>query len=380
MKIHQSKYIPEMILAFYFSMFSILRPYTVGHQDQSKIILTIMVFSLMMIYFMDNAFFHRGFRLKLLLIIILLPVTFFLFDFLIRYNSKIGDDLYLYLLYGIIPIVFFVQINDYEKFLRYVSIIAFVVGVIYLIDPFNGYKWSGDYMYLGYNVMLPALAGALILLHKYKKRIVFPFIIAIVLEIVIYTNKGAALTAITVLTVLYILFSDHSSGVIKRILVITFILIIALVFKEKLFLMLISLANKLGVSSYSLQSAQMLLRQNNFFDSRTEIWNVALGYIKNNALFGYGIGYFQASTGGYVHNLFLDIALSSGIIVLFLFVFVLIYSIKKIIFMKDIQKRQLLIFLMLLWLVPLQISLTLWSVMPFWLFWAVLIKKEYIYG
>lgn len=380
MKIHQSKYIPEMILAFYFSMFSILRPYTVAHPDQSKISLTIIVLGLMMIYLMDNAFFHRKFRLELLLKIILLPLTFFLFDFLIRYNSKIGEDLYLYLLYGIIPIIFFVQINDYEKLLKYVSIIAFAVGVLYLIDPFNGYRWSGDYMYLGYNVMLPALSGALILLYKYKKRFVFPFIIAIILEIFIYTNKGAALTAITVLAILYILFSNRSDAVLKRILMILFILIIALIFREKLFLLMLSLANKLGVSSYSLQSAKMLLRQNNFFDSRTEIWNVALEYIEKNVLFGCGIGYFQASTGGYVHNLFLDIALSSGVIVLILFVFMLIYSIKKIIFMKDIQKRQIIIFFMLLWLVPLQMSLTLWSVMPFWLFWAAVIKKEYVYG
>lgn len=380
MKIHQSKYIPEMILAFYFSMFSVLRPYTVAHPDQSKISLTIIVLGLMMIYLMDNAFFHRKFRLELLLKIILLPLTFFLFDFLIRYNSKIGEDLYLYLLYGIIPIIFFVQINDYEKLLKYVSIIAFAVGVLYLIDPFNGYRWSGDYMYLGYNVMLPALSGALILLYKYKKRFVFPFIIAIVLEIFIYTNKGAALTAITVLAILYILFSNRSDAVLKRILMILFILIIALIFREKLFLLMLSLANKLGVSSYSLQSAKMLLRQNNFFDSRTEIWNVALEYIEKNVLFGYGIGYFQASTGGYVHNLFLDIALSSGVIVLILFVFMLICSIKKIIFMKDIQKRQIIIFFMLLWLVPLQMSLTLWSVMPFWLFWAAVIKKEYVYG
>ena len=376
MKILRSKYIPEMSLAFYFSMFSLLRPYIVYHQKQSKVILSVAIFGLMMIYFTDNIIFRKGFRIKLFLKIIFIPVAFFLFNFLFRYNSKIGANLYLYLLYGIIPAIFLVQINNYERLLRYISIIALTVGILYLLDPFNSYKWSGDYMYLGYNVMLPAFAGALVLLYKYKSKIIFPLIIVIALEIIIYTNKGAILTAVLVMITLYIIFTNDSNTIIKQILTIIFFFIFTLIFKGKILSLLITIVNKLGVNSYSIQSTKMLIKQNTFFNSRTEIWNTALGYIKKNFLFGSGIGYFQASTGGYVHNLFLDIALSSGVIVLFLFIFVLICSIKKIIYMKNIQKRHLLIFLMLLWLFPLQISLTLWSVMPFWIFWAVLIKKE----
>lgn len=376
MKLHYSKNVPEIVLAFYFSMFSILKPFTISHINYSKLILAIVVWACIMIYFMDNIFLKKGFRLYQFVISTFIPILFLAFDFIIRNNSRLGDNMYFYLLYGVIPILFSVQVNDYEKLLKYISIISFIVGIIYLIDPFNGYKWSGDYMYLGYNVMLPAFAGGVILLYKYNKKIVIPFIFIISLEIAIYTNKGATLAAAVIFFVLYIVLANKSRDTFKRLILVMILTGIVFILREQIFNFLINISGKLGVSSYSLQSAKMLLSENSFFDSRTDIWHDAIRLIKESIFWGYGIGYFQATTGGYVHNLFLDILLSSGIVVFTIFVGVFVFAIKKIIHMKNVDKSQLLIFLILLWFIPLQISLNLWAVMPFWLFWAILFRRE----
>ena len=125
-------------------------------------------------------------------------------------------------------------------------------------------------------------------------------------------------------------------------------------------------------------------RSNNVYYVRTDLWQDAIQLFLNKPILGNGIGYFESNFNGYTHNFFLDIAVSSGIIGLIMIITALIYSIKKIIKTKEEYKRYFLIILFVISFIPMMFSLTYWTVMTFWLYFAIIFcskeENKYVDG
>ncbi len=132
----------------------------------------------------------------------------------------------------------------------------------------------------------------------------------------------------------------------------------------------ISIAELFVKDTYSINTFKILLNDSSIITSvRTNIWDDALQVIRAHP-FGTGVGFFETYYHGYTHNVELDIAVMFGLAGFFVFVALLIWAIKKLILLKYRNKKIFLLGCLICSMVPLQISLTIWNVLLFWVFWG----------
>ena len=87
-----------------------------------------------------------------------------------RPNNLLGQYYYNFIIYGIIPLVMLLEVEDFEQVLYWWSFWAIIVGIMYIADPFLGYQWMGGYMPYGFEAMLPAFSGTCVIFFHYKKK------------------------------------------------------------------------------------------------------------------------------------------------------------------------------------------------------------------
>ena len=382
--VNQQTLNPELLLTLYIFSFSILKPLTVTFRSVSTLILlsSTAAIVLAMLWFHRDKF-SMPKILKLLALVMTIG-TLFALDYLFRYNVVLPEYAYHFCIYAVVPLFLMSFVTDYGKVLGYWCRFAVAIGILFLADPVLKYPWSGGYMPFGFNHMLPAFFGAAMLVFYERKRWPIVLLLAFFVELLIYANKGATLTAAAFLVVLYILFGLGRTTVVgmdqvrKRTKVILAAALIVLVLFMPAVNILGMILDYFGISSYALNSIRYggLERIVNL---RTDIWVDVWQKFLENPLLGTGIGTYQAAAKVYAHNVFLEVMNASGLIALAFFIgelgssiHMMLDSIKK----KGIDERNM-FFLMyfVLWFFPMLISLTLWSYMPFWIYWGL-----YLYG
>ena len=364
--------IAEFVAAFYISFFVLFRPVSVVYSYRWSLILGLSLIILFLLTVMSTNFKLNVTLVKKLFILFVVVSIQFLLDSLFRNNEYIIDNFTGFILQGLIVGFFLTNISDYNALLKNWTLFATLSGIIYIPDPFRNYMISEGYMNFG-SAILPAFAACVVSFFYYKKKLVAPLAVVFLLEIAIYANKGALVSAIALVIFFIVLNSDNNKERNKKLLFIIFLAGIALFFLSNILSLLVSIANKLGVASYSLTDLGQILNPNTKLSSysvRNAIWGNVIQELKNSPIFGLGIGGFEAKYGNYAHNFFLDILISHGIIIGFCVFVVIIKMIKNTMCMVRIN-RDLFVFsfiMLLLWIFPSFFSFTYWKMNSFWIF------------
>ncbi len=371
----------EILLALYMTIFSLIKPILINMPESSTLILAIVTGGIIGLELVLEWIYTKKINVCIkYMFFIIIVYLWLLCEMLFRNNSAIGEIIYKFSIYGAIPILLCSKVKNYKDLLWIYSIFSIVNGVIYFFDPLNSYKVSGDYMVFGFCQMLPAYAGAIILFFIFKKKYGIILAIVFLVQMFLYANKGATICALTLLMASYVLFNRNKKMLLRRALIIIFFLCIILFNLEKIGEWLIELIRNLNLQTYSLRTFLNMLESNGdkVYHARTDIWKNAIQLFDEKTIIGNGVGYFESTFNVYTHNFFLDIAVSSGIIGIIIMLTVLIVSIKKVIKIQDDYKKYFLIIMFIISFVPMMFSLTYWSVMSFWIYFAIVFcsKKE----
>lgn len=366
MKIKNISYV-ELTAAFYINSFVILRPVLTKYSYISKLILTIEVGILMMIYLYNSKFrIDRNNTIKMFICTFFVSF-WFVMDFIFRRNTFTWEYYYYFLIYGFLSAIFFINVKDYDKLLKYWTLLAIVGGCLVLADPFNKYAISGGYMDFG-TAMLPAFAAGVIAYDYYKFKVILPLLIVFLLEIILYANKGATFSAFGIILFLVIYMTKDSKKRINRIVFVLIFAAISLVFYSSILKTLSKLSDYFGVSSYSLSGVNSSDVRLHSYYIRNDIWNNVGTELKKNLFIGLGIGGFEVIYSNYAHNFFLDILITHGIFIGTGFFLIIAVFIKNTIKCKYKEKFIFSLVILLLWILPMMFSFTYWKVHNFWIF------------
>lgn len=372
--------ISEFLLVLYCFSFSFLKPLTVTLKSYSTLILLASALAIIAVYVFCNL--NRLSQANFLRFVIFLLLLFiFLGAQLVFWNnSMLFSCIYNFCIYGLIPVFLLINVRNYTKLLKYWCYTAFVAGIIFLPDPFLNYQWSGGYMPLGFNHLLPAFGACIVLWLYYNKKWSAFAAVILFAEMFLYANKGAALTAIVYAVLFYLFAKKEKTG--KKVIFAASVMIITVmvvyIFRFQIFDLIYELAQEMGVNSYALKTFRELLYTSGdrIYSQRIDIWAQCLQEFAKKPVFGMGIGGFQAQYGYYPHNVFLEILVSFGIFGLSFFIVAIAVGIKRIKKTTDSDKKTFLLMMLILWLLPMQISLSLWNYAMFWVYWGSFIYPD----
>lgn len=363
----------EILLPLYLVIFSLLKPLLINNSSNSTFILAIVTVIIVGAWFICELIYKKRLLISYkYLLFILFIYLLLVIEMLLRPNRMIGDTLYKFTIYGVIPILLCSKVTNYKNLLWYYAIFTIINGIIYFFDPLNNYKISGDYMEFGFSKMLPAFAGSIILFNIFKKKYGIMLVALFFIQMFLYANKGATICAICIFVISYIFFNKEKEIILKRLFIIIFLLLIILLNLETIANMLVQIIQSINMETYSLTTFLDMLQDNgkNVYHARTDIWQKAIYLFKEKPILGYGVGYFESNFNGYTHNFFLDIAVSNGLLGVIIVVATLIFSIKRVVKLQDNYKRYFLIIMFVISFIPMMFSLTYWTVMTFWLYCA----------
>lgn len=375
MKIKRDLLSNEFLFAIVFFLTAILKPLTIAVSNSTQLLLFFYFLMFFAILLKNKFILNFSGKLNVILSILVL-ILCFIFDFSFRKNSMTLSLFYDFFRCGIIPFIFLTFVRDYKKLLFYWGIVSICVGVMYCLEPINNYQLTGNYMQFGYGEMLPAYLGSIILTYFFQKKWTIPLAMLFFLELCIFANKGAILAA--VLSFITIIFLTKNKVDFKLYFFIALIAFLIIIFNKNILGMLYVIAKKLNFNSYSLNTLAMMLNGNteSILNLRFDIWNDVTALSQGHFIEGRGIGYYMSIYQTYPHNVFLDILIHNGIFFVLLFCYILSKSMVKIKRMKNEYKRNFIICMLLLWLIPMNISLTLWQYMPFWIYFWIVYSRD----
>ena len=360
------KDINNYLFPIYYWGFTFLNPIVSKAGEYSTLIL--LIFALMMF----SLWFLVILRKKAVNISVFIGFGFLLIlalDMLIRSNSKSFDYIYKYIYAGFLVILFVSIINDSTKTLKVFSVLSVCAFLLFFYDPFLDYKFLGDYMGYGFNLVLPAFIGIFILCHYYKKWWLLPLEIFCLALILIYANRSAFLTAI-IFILLYYLTMHKKRKIILGFLVFTTLTLFLLL--EHIILFVMEIFVKLDLNTYAIQQFIKFIQfrdTESFFSGRFDIWQNAWNMFLSKPILGHGAGYFHAVHGTYPHNIVLDILVTYGIIGIIaigLLIFMSFYKLAK----NNGQNKLLGLLFLSLWFPKLVFSVYFIVDEGFWAFIA----------
>lgn len=365
----------ELVFSIAFFITAILKPLTVivAH---STLLLSLSYLLLYCIVLFRNSFRLNFSGKKSGLVIIVLICVGFTFDILVRNNSMTASLFYDFFRCGIIPFFFFLYVKDYNKLLFTWAVIAMFVGLMYCIEPLNGYHLTGNYMQFGYGEMLPALMGTLILIYFFEKKWAICVLVFFFAELCLFANKGAILTAFVSLIVVASLASGKINFKIYCFVGAVVLLLVA--FSKDILGFFYDIARMLDFNSYSLNTISMMIngKSESIFNLRFDIWKDVMELLTGHWFNGRGNGYYMSIRQTYPHNVILDILLHGGLLCAVPACIGFVKSLFKIKRVLNTDKRNYIICMLLLWFIPMNMSLTLWQYTPFWMYFFVVFSRN----
>ena len=301
--------------------------------------------------------------------IFLSVITFiFIINLLIFPQQKIIIFLYINFLLKCYPLYFICskKINK-EYFINFGYKIAIVSNISIILEKIILGKAS--YMGLGYR-LVPVILIYILFYLKHKKFFMLLLILINSFYLTIYGNRGASLSLIIFIILLYFIFYKKTLNKIVHLISIYNIILIIFVFKDKIKDILINfsyfLLKDLEINSYFLRKLILLLNKGLVSSSsgRDIIYTNAIELGNRNMLFGNGIGSFRYIYETYPHNIFLEFYVQFGIFG----VIVLSYFLIKVFYflLKDYENKEVLLFLVILSFPRLILSSSFWERPEFW--------------
>lgn len=366
----------EFLFVLYFCSFSFLKPITTVAGGLSTLILLATTGVILMTAFIHNGIIFNANLLRFSLfavgMLLLLATNMIFFN-----NSTLYSNAYDFCIYGLIPMLLLINVRDFSMVLKYWVYMTFAIGILFLLDPFFGYRWSGGYMPLGFNQLLPAFASCMVIWLHYRKKWFMLFSAVFLIATLVFANKGSFIAAVAFGIVFFLYIKKQRKAILLTLLGGALLLIIAYQFRFQIFDVFYDFALQLGVPSYSMATFREMLyvSPDRIFALRTDIWDNCLIEIQSHPIFGIGVGAFQSKYGLYPHNIFLDILTSAGWIIFIPFVIILIVSLFSIKKMPH-DKKIFMIMILFMWIIPMQMSLNMWNYMIFWIYFGVFMFRD----
>lgn len=367
----------EKLFIYYFLGFTLLRYAIVNFKEDSIYILgsyTAIILGLSTLSKNRN----KSNNIIFIKIFIVVLITFLL-NTALKYNAYISMYAYDFFIYGMIPMFLLVGSRNSVVILENYYKLSLLLFFLYLLDPLNKYKYFVDYMGYGFNLALPIAIGIDIgVKFLNKKKMLFLEVVAIFF-LFIFSNRSSSISFLFYIFLSRLLFDNKN---LKKLFFLN-IGSIVLIYNFKVFFNSIYfyLRNK-GVYSYSLARInQVLTKESNTLDAfssgRLELWKEGIKYFFENIIFGGGIGYFKVKTGGYSHNIIIDILVEYGLFGLLAITLVIVYCICQIYRSKRWDKLLGVLFFCL-WFPKLLFSIYFYKEISFWCFilWGFVCSKK----
>lgn len=359
----------EILLAYYIFSYVFLARIIPNYSNISTVILFVNVFLVLLVSIIYNIK-NLKFTVKELILYFII-IFYAIIDCNFRFN-EFTNQIYIYMIiFAIIPTFLFLRTKKIEKFFNIYGFFSIIIAISFILDPFQEYKYSGDYMGFGYNAMVPAYLGLYILMRD-KKNIWLKILCGIVaIEIVFFANKGAMFT-ILLFTLLYEVLIKKN--ILKNIIILV-IGCILLITSNFIIEGIYKWALNNNIDSYSIKTLyQMSNKTSSGLSGREYIWEKAISELDKNMLFGNGAGYYRTTNNGsYSHNIIFDILIEYGIIAFIIIVTIIIKGVFKLKKYEG-ENRLLGLTFLSLWFPKLFFSSYFQADMGFWLFiiWALM--------
>lgn len=370
MKKVEKNHINELLFTVYLYLFSLMKIFTTNFPSISTQLLLGSTLIILVI-----SLFHNKMRFsKKFISLLAISIFVILFEILTRSNNQTLNYVYDYVIYGVITAFLYSYVTNKEIIIKYYANISILVFLILFLDPLYNYKMTETYMVFGYS-MLPAFLGMYLGWLYLNKKWIIPFVIVAFIQLIFFANRGAILTALIIILLLYLnklstrklnfnFIMKQISLFFITIIGAFFIAINAYKIVESLYQFLV----QKGYFSYALFTLTRTLRTGDVafeMSTRDVIHDSAWEFIGNNLMFGNGIGAFHDYYGIYSHNLILDILATFGVIGFIIFLILFIKSIQKLLTSSGYD-RLFGILIVSLATIPLWFSMNFFVSKEFW--------------
>lgn len=284
-------------------------------------------------------------------------------------HESINDYFIRFLIMGAAGL--FVATSEFSPF----SVIKYTCVLSYFIYPFLLTKdlhmtGDADFNYMGITyallkLMICLMATVFFINNERKYRLLNLIVLCLYLALYfLFAERGAY---VSILAFIFLSFCIHKNLSIYLVLLFIPLLFLLPSSFESVILGLESLLNSIGVSIFAVSKFAFLLNEG-IDNGRFDIWGDGIRLIQDSPFIGNGIGAYEVlHEEGYVHNVFLQIAIEGGMIFLIPFLLLVIYAVKRVFDRnEDCEVRVFLAFLLSSVMMPLCFSNTFWTQQQFW--------------
>ena len=340
----------------------------------------ILVALLFLMAFLLNGIEREAFQQDILCIGIVL--IFLLISTFINGRYAVNYMLY-FIVFGVTAFYFLriqFEIRDVFKVMEWIFLIyIFSYVFMYRASFLRSATYWTEQMAMAYSFLTIVIVGMLDLIYFNKKVLAGSNLL---LSLFFLLKDCATRGAIFSLVVFMVLLIIIRSSDIKKIMLLFGLLVIGIVLYNNFIPILYAIQqflDKLGLSISALDKTLFVLNTTESMNNgRSIVYEYAIEYIKNNPLFGLGIGGFEKQffldygNDSYPHQYFLQILCEFGISGAIIIMFTFKRGIKKLFFcMGDLSEERIFGFMFFITSMPiLMVSSSYWMLPPYWLFYA----------
>lgn len=306
--------ISAILLAVYLWMFTILRVAWAFEPRYSTEVLAFLATGIL-----ATSLISGGSRVRKTtergVILLAIVLTSILLDMLLRDNFVLGQRLYEFAIYAVVPVLLLSQVRDLRQFFRTYATLAVCVFLLYVLDPVNDYWFSRSYMVYGFQAMLPAFFGMHLARREFGYRILLVPEIVCFAMMALFGNRMAAVAALFFVVVYEIASGRSSQTRMMRYTAFAGLGALVVANLNTLVFWIAAAVKARGYSSYSLNAAVYYLTgsSDSLSAGRDALRTTATALIVDRPLLGHGLGYFESIAGTYPHNFVLELLVSYGV-------------------------------------------------------------------
>lgn len=245
------------------------------------------------------------------LLLLYVTILVFIISLIFHNNSVVNKYIIEYIIYALPLVIIFMFKYNYKRLSEFFYKYAIICSIIYLINIFIKSELLNDYMTIGYAGMFSV---AYIVSYSIVKKKYVNFLIFLVIGIIIFVHgsRGSILILLSCI-IMYLLFNINDYK--KRIMLFVFSFLIIFNMNNIIDTCVDTLTSTFGNNLYSINQIVNMLEKstaNEMLDTRYYIYQNGIYEIKENTIFGLGIGGFEDKYGYFVHNIFLDVFTTFG--------------------------------------------------------------------
>jgi len=294
--------------------------------------------------------------------------------------SSLKGLVFNFLFVSIPSLVYMMSIYEKKTFLAVldkVASILFVLGIILLVLILSGKSSIETYsMPLGYYLLIPLLIQTKLFLNKFKLSNLLGMLL-ILITVMSIGSRGPLLSFI-VFVILYTGF-NFKRIYFNRPIQMTFLIITGLfiyVYQKLILEKLIVLLDRFNIQS---RTVRLLTVDSNelHLSGRNDLYEGSLNMIAEKPFMGWGLAGEVNQLGTYSHNFFIEIMISSGVILGSIIIVIYLYYLIKNFQLSNKESRLLIMLWFSIAFIPLIVSGTYLTSIQFWILLGLMINKNF---